>query len=921
MFLSSTTKCYWKDALLTLSAMLALFFLFSPETFLFYLHYIFLFVVIIATILLWVMHSLKKCTSNLTKNTNTKNTPLFLNDCAINASSSDKLDIKGDALKFAEDVLNNNSLDPIVFGLDSPWGSGKSSYLNFCKNAWKDKNNIIIFEFKPVLYDTKKQDIIVSFIDDLLKTLKIAGIDTSSLKIAFRKYLVSIKKFSILGINIDISNFLKDSNEKTLEKIKTSVANLDEKIIIIIDDLDRLYLEDIKAILGIVRNVLYINNITFVLCYDTSNINTFEAIHKTVHSTSYNYQNDNSEKKEGALYQYSRANHKLDNQKINDYFEKIVQVKKMLIPNKHQLEKFFISEIQKINITNLNIPSSHVKYFFKSKNYPRYHALVGDIRKIKRIINFFKTLKASKTDFTKWDIHFTYLVQFILLYINYPHIFRKIYTEETGGGREFFSVAYNYDPNHTGSHFNNSIKFSRYLQTISEEECFLLEELFSIKNRETDMNDSEFQRYSPMFNGGIIGRNNLEDYLKIIVDQKSSSRCLYDNYHFSKIKKIRSMSVTDIFNKYKLCYGVNKDATYRMRFFEALKKTTDLDYKSSNKAINHIVKNLPMYSSTDCFSEIYDGTRKNLLYDILIFLDRHGWDENDKHKDNYFNVPDEDLKIIPKRLFGNITSFMQKGIFADLLDEERGILGFIDAIKLLTFCSRGTLNELNYIFTALDIYEKNNQIDIQRKGTQEIFKLLNSRYILNKKNIFKEINNLPKNALLGEYVEFIEKQCKKKSKNINNELAKIKSGKLNYLLYYFGKSDKNTGGNYNEEGDRDENGISQKIQNYLFSTCFNMEVDKDNYIYFIDYLLQNFQNLPTDNKGYVPDLDSFKKILDEDKLKNYWKENNKLIKRYMQKLSPETKIITYNYTITYKDALDLLFEELDKLLKKNNKKK
>ena len=80
---------------------------------------------------------------------NERKKTLFLDDQELFDPDADELGFRDDAIRFATDVLNDGSDNPIV--LDSmPHGSGKSNYLNLCKKlVWEKEKGSIVFEFKP----------------------------------------------------------------------------------------------------------------------------------------------------------------------------------------------------------------------------------------------------------------------------------------------------------------------------------------------------------------------------------------------------------------------------------------------------------------------------------------------------------------------------------------------------------------------------------------------------------------------------------------------------------------------------------------------------------------------------------------------------------------------------------------------------
>ena len=838
---------------------------------------------------------------------------LFLDDQELFDPDADELGFRDDAIRFATDVLNDGSDNPIVFGLDAPWGSGKSSYLNLCKKlVWEKEKGSIVFEFKPVLYDTKKQDILAIFIGELVKKLKNERIYTHSLESDFKAYLRSIKSFHFLGLDIDLSGVSRKTSEDALADIKEDISRIDKKVIIIVDDLDRLYLEDIKSILGIVRNVFYFPHVAFVLCYDTCNINTFDARHEIIHTYSV---------RKGAN-QYSRSEHELNNQKINAYFEKIVQVKKTLIPNRDKLQTYFKNGIRKINgnVEDENIARllSGVEYFFQPERYPSYQPLLGDLRKIKRILNF---LRASdlvvKFDYTERDIDPKSLMQLVLLYINFPHIFRKVYNAETDGSFGFFSVERNEDAKNDELKFKNSDRFLDYINTLLEDERFLLRELFYIDIK-TDryeqhqmierMKDIEFERTSPMFNGGLFFRKNLEDYLQIIVDRKLLPRWRYDSFHLNRIEELRSRSVEDIFEHTPEYHADNGEAPRDQFFMNA--RSTSIDFDRAHKIIDYIIGNIHRYSLVNEFSEIYNGLRDDLIYEVVFILNRKGW--RDKNGETYENSP-ENVLLIANRIFGD-GQFVGKGVIDSLITKERGIIGLVDASRFSSACSRRDSSDLWNVYTAIETYEKDKGISVGRVLSQRIFSAFVEMVIKKKLNIFNEISNFTEHDLFGDFSAPIRKAFKSKDASVDDEIKRIKTSFAGYFIYQFGGREPGSCGAHDVSGDVDNGGISQEMRKYLFDVCFNIDLEKENAKYFVDHMLANFSWVHgIRGTKYAPLLSDFVKSLGGELLKEYWIRNGDFIKKYSKGFPQDTKIITYNYWLTYASDLDILFKELDKL--------
>lgn len=556
---------------------------------------------------------------------------LFLDDRAIGETGgkkiADDLGFLEDAKKFAEDVLNGGSDNPIVFGLDAPWGSGKSSYLNLCQmEVWdKKREDVIVFRFKPVLYDCRKQNLFSLFSGDLLRVLKNNSVETRVLKSHISSYqkFLNGSAFSFFGFSFSFKGFVEQSSETLLNNIRHDLGSLSKKVIIIIDDLDRLYLEDVKEMIGIVRNIFYVPNVTFILCYDTSNINSFEVQHKTTHNKKYKVANGLMEE----ASEYSYTSDELDNQKINAYFEKIVQVKKTLLLKRECLEKYLISNLEEIVNPEFTYHfdklKEAIKYFFKESNYPFYERYFGDIRKIKRVINVFIERNILNIRYKSLDPDPIQYIQLVLIYINYPHIFKKIYVHESNGNGGFFSVVgkeYERDRDDSELRFVNSREYKNYIKTLNQDERELVQALFEVdeKQRNSEIrkkkDDKEFTSSSLFFNGPFPYARNLKGALNLIVEKIEPPITNQYSFHLSSVKLLSKKSIEEIFED--PVYHAENGEEPREIFFRTilgkLKENDVISFKIFDGIVDYMVGNLHKYSLVDGFSSVYDGLRDTL---------------------------------------------------------------------------------------------------------------------------------------------------------------------------------------------------------------------------------------------------------------------------------------------------------------------
>ncbi len=295
-------------------------------------------------------------------------------DRPIQNKKEDLLNRGSFASNLANTIIKYSEEECVTLGLIGKWGSGKTSLINLTLENLNPEE-IIIVKFNPWNYSEQNQ-IINQFFIQLGNKLKYKRKDKQLLEIAkkleFFGYLSHPLKLYpptqpiglILG---QIFSFLGKSSSKwasiiskDLKKIKLDLEKLlskiDQKILIMIDDVDRLNNKEIKQMFQLVKSLGDFPNIIYLMAFDNEIV-------------------------EHAL---------IDEQKFSSkYIEKIVQVSfSVPMPNKKDVEKILFAELDKILDSKTkkrfdqnywtNIYQNGLKHLFNS------------VRDVKRYINTLK---------------------------------------------------------------------------------------------------------------------------------------------------------------------------------------------------------------------------------------------------------------------------------------------------------------------------------------------------------------------------------------------------------------------------------------------------------------------------------------------------------------------------------------------------
>lgn len=196
-------------------------------------------------------------------------------------SNKDKLSLSEEAIQFPEqDLLDRGKFiedlhkeiknlpfkDSFVFGLYGSWGEGKTSVVNLLKNKFKENKDYLVINFDP-WYFKDEEAILAAFYNQIEQSLSQKFI-LPGFKKTFMKYqnLISMG-LSQTGVTIIFSD-TKESIEEIRQRIESYIAQTKRKIIIFIDDIDRLQPEEALFIFKLVRLNAKFQNTIFLLAFD-----------------------------------------------------------------------------------------------------------------------------------------------------------------------------------------------------------------------------------------------------------------------------------------------------------------------------------------------------------------------------------------------------------------------------------------------------------------------------------------------------------------------------------------------------------------------------------------------------------------------------------------------------------------------------
>lgn len=815
---------------------------------------------------------------------------MFLEDVEVDSNDQDVLGTSEQAYLFADAVNASAARAGLVFGLDGPWGAGKSSFIKLAEQRWRESapDKVIVFHFDILRY-AAESDLSQRFIRDMKAVVKkhVFAPEFTSLASRYSRMLRGTAEVSFFGFIKYSIGPSEETIDDALDDIDAALRRAGRRLIIVIDDLDRLEGVAVKNILFAVRRTFNLSQATYILCYDSELLLAGE---------------DQS------------ADARL-------FLEKFITIKLSLFVESSSIVNFLRRDWKNAPIALKTVPSDTMlklssilegmAELLKGELASDYMALLGDMRKVKRFVNAVLMMQIERTELANTDFHRADLINLILINLNFPKLFRNIYVEETEGRSGLFSVYRDVN----NRKFINSEQFKDIVAKELDKK-FLLEQLFDADKLELNsfgsMNE-EVLSTRACFNSD--GHRNLEAYLKLIVRFVSPEP--YKTFRFYKeavdsVIKGKSIAVILSGKEFRNNEG---DKSHDKFWSVLINRSMELPESAVNDAIENILDFLPKYSILE-----HIPLRNRTVSSLLRLLDGAGWGSSKIERRSNAR---EDIVEIADRIFGT-GKFSGKEL-ARRLCENRGVLGWNDLMLFRLMCSADRGGQLFNLQSALLVHEdpaaqtsgptSDLAVRGMRKLSQHVFDLFRRIYIQPGLNFYAEVDAASDESFAGSIL--LESMALHADPR---KVACARNSVKSFVMYQLANTVEGTGdgvgcGYYDQEGNLDCQGIATAINRYVFDICFDLK-EESNALHFADHCLSNL------NSGFFSGGDAYELLATKNGLPGgfnsvdlieYWRHNrSKIIDMKLHDWDRE--VVTWNYVKTYREGLPQVFDVLDGLI-------
>lgn len=195
----------------------------------------------------------------------------LLEDNPISCREDDVLGFGDEVDTLYKRIMERKTTSSLSIGINARWGDGKSSFINLMEEKFlQNKDCFIVIRFNP--HYSTNDTIQSTFFENLYSVLSKYD---ARFKSSFNDYL---RVIDVMTENRYLSALLRTTKlfnrfyEK--ERINKAIMRLKKRIIVIIEDIDRLMADEIAEVFKLIDGNAAFDNLIFISAYDKKRVNT-----------------------------------------------------------------------------------------------------------------------------------------------------------------------------------------------------------------------------------------------------------------------------------------------------------------------------------------------------------------------------------------------------------------------------------------------------------------------------------------------------------------------------------------------------------------------------------------------------------------------------------------------------------------------
>ncbi len=195
---------------------------------------------------------------------------ILLEDEPVQTESEDEFRYGVFAQRIARTITESTQKSSFSLGVTGVWGAGKTSMLNLLKRYIEKDESCIIVDFNP-RESAEVKFIQHDFLTAICSALKKYHTGATHIMSDYMKGLRVFAKDTAWEKVLEI--FQTNDVDKSRHEVESMIRSIDKKIVVIIDDYDRLTGEEIVEVLKVIGNNGSFERTFFVSAYDKNYVN------------------------------------------------------------------------------------------------------------------------------------------------------------------------------------------------------------------------------------------------------------------------------------------------------------------------------------------------------------------------------------------------------------------------------------------------------------------------------------------------------------------------------------------------------------------------------------------------------------------------------------------------------------------------
>lgn len=190
-------------------------------------------------------------------------------DSPIETPDEDQFDYYSEALHIANTLSKLPVNKAVSVAVLSPWGNGKTSFVNLIKYAIKyGIDGKPLFEHIIVDFNPRQSKNVASIQEDFFKALTENIPDESGLRDKISNYLENIGIQDLHPVAKIFTRVIKKTKDDAIDEVNSALDNLGKRLIVFIDDFDRLTDVEIIEVLKLIDKNAAFRHTVFITAYD-----------------------------------------------------------------------------------------------------------------------------------------------------------------------------------------------------------------------------------------------------------------------------------------------------------------------------------------------------------------------------------------------------------------------------------------------------------------------------------------------------------------------------------------------------------------------------------------------------------------------------------------------------------------------------